>query len=119
MVDLRGRTCSCTCNLNAKGRGLAAALQRGRPAPPRAVVGIERDDINGTFYFNGLGGSNSVLRKSPVTAGIPLRWAEYDLLLPIVCIDEIRPDRVNDDGVRLLPDPGRDHGSDHRDCRRK
>ena len=69
-------------------------------------LGIERDDINQTFYFGlALGGNNTVLPKSPLyRPEYRFKWAEYDLDLANRMLDEIGLSKRNDDGIRLLPD---------------
>src|SRR5690606_33377794 len=69
-------------------------------------LGIERDDINQTFYFGlALGGNNSVLPQSPLfKPEYRYAWAEYDPKRANRLLDEIGLIRRNDDGIRLLPD---------------
>ena len=69
-------------------------------------LGIERDDINQTFYFGlALGGNNSVLPQSPLfKPEYRYEWAEYDPALANRLLDEIGLTRRDDDGIRQLPD---------------
>ena len=69
-------------------------------------LGIERDDINQTFYFGlALAGNNSVLPQSQLyRPEYRYRWAEYDPELANRLLDEIGLTKRNDNGIRLLPD---------------
>jgi peptide/nickel transport system substrate-binding protein len=69
-------------------------------------LGIERDEINQTFYFGlALGGNNSVLPRSPLyKPEYRYEWAEYDLERANRLLDEIGLTERNDEGIRLLPD---------------
>ena len=69
-------------------------------------LGIERDDINQTFYFGlALAGNNSVLPQSQLyRPEYRYRWAEYDPELANRLLDEIGLTERNDEGIRLLPD---------------
>ena len=69
-------------------------------------LGIERDDINQTFYFGlALAGNNSVLPQSQLyRPEYRYRWAEYDPELANRLLDEIGLTKRNDEGIRLLPD---------------
>jgi len=68
-------------------------------------LGINRDDINKTFYFGlGIGGNNSVLPASPLyVPRYRFAWAEYDPAAANRLLDQIGLIR-SDDGVRRLPD---------------
>jgi peptide/nickel transport system substrate-binding protein len=69
-------------------------------------LGIERDDINQTFYFGlALGGNNSVLPQSPLyKPEYRYEWARYDPELANRLLDEIGLTRRDGAGRRLLPD---------------
>ena len=69
-------------------------------------LGIERDDINQTFYFGlALAGNNSVLPQSQLyRPEYRYRWAEYDPEAANRLLDEIGLTKRNDNGIRLLPD---------------
>ncbi|HEX2480066.1 MAG TPA: ABC transporter substrate-binding protein, partial [Geminicoccaceae bacterium] len=101
----RGAHLALYPNLNAKD---AVWRQLFRDVRFRRALslGIERDDINQTFYFGlALGGSNSVLPQSPLyQPEYRYRWAEYDLEVANRLLDEVGLTKRNDDGVRLLPD---------------
>ena len=69
-------------------------------------LGLNRADINKTFYFGlGIGGNNSVLPRSPLYRE-PYRfaWANYDPEAANALLDEIGLRRQGDDGLRFLPD---------------
>jgi peptide/nickel transport system substrate-binding protein len=67
-------------------------------------MGINRDDINQTFYFGlGIGGNNSVLPASPLyEEDYRYAWARYDPAAANRLLDEIG--LKLQDGVRQLPD---------------
>ena len=69
-------------------------------------LGINRDDINLTFYFGlAIPGQNTVLPESPLYQGeYRYEWAEHDPGLANRLLDEIGLIERDDDGVRLLPD---------------
>jgi peptide/nickel transport system substrate-binding protein len=69
-------------------------------------LGIERDDINLTFYFGlAFGGNNSVLPQSPLyKPEYRYEWAGYDLEVANRLLDQIGLTERDDDGIRLLPD---------------
>jgi peptide/nickel transport system substrate-binding protein len=69
-------------------------------------LGINRDDINQTFYFGlAIGGGNSVLPHSPLyKPEYRYRWAEYDVAMANELLDQIGLTERDDDGIRLLPD---------------
>jgi len=69
-------------------------------------LGINRDDINQTFYFGlGIGGSNSVLPASPLyEPEYRYAWAVYDPAAANRLLDEIGLTRRDGRGMRLLPD---------------
>jgi peptide/nickel transport system substrate-binding protein len=69
-------------------------------------LGIQRDDINQTFYFGlALGGNNTVLPKSPLyRPEYRYQWAAYDPGLANRLLDEVGLTKRDDDGIRLLPD---------------
>jgi peptide/nickel transport system substrate-binding protein len=69
-------------------------------------LGVNRDDINKTFYFGlGLGGNNTVLPQSPLyEPEYRYAWATYDPDEANRLLDEIGLTRRDSNGVRLLPD---------------
>jgi peptide/nickel transport system substrate-binding protein len=69
-------------------------------------LGINRDDINLTFYFGlALPGQNTVLPESPLYRGeYRYDWAVHDPDLANRLLDEIGLIERGADGVRLLPD---------------
>jgi peptide/nickel transport system substrate-binding protein len=69
-------------------------------------LGINRDDINQTFYFNlAIPGQNTILPESPLYRGeYRYSWAEHDADLANRLLDEIGLIERDDRGVRLLPD---------------
>jgi peptide/nickel transport system substrate-binding protein len=69
-------------------------------------LGINRDDINQTFYFGlGIGGNNSVLPASPLyETEYRYAWAEYDPAAANRLLDEVGLTRRDRRGMRLLPD---------------
>jgi peptide/nickel transport system substrate-binding protein len=69
-------------------------------------LGINRDDINQTFYFGlGIGGNNSVLPASPLfKPRYRFAWAEYDPAAANRLLDELGLTARDGRGVRLLPD---------------
>ena len=101
----RGAHLALYPNLNAKDE-VWRELFRDVRFRRALSLGIERDDINQTFYFGlALGGNNSVLPQSPLyRPEYRYRWAEYDLDLANRLLDEIGLTKRNDDGIRLLPD---------------
>jgi peptide/nickel transport system substrate-binding protein len=101
----RGAHLALYPNLNAKDE-VWRELFRDVRFRRALSLGIERDDINQTFYFGlALGGNNTVLPKSPLyRPEYRYEWAEYDLDLANRLLDEIGLTKRNDDGIRLLPD---------------
>ena len=69
-------------------------------------LGINRDDINQTFYFGlAIGGNNTVLPRSPLyEPEYRYQWAEHDPELANRLLDEIGLAKRDERGVRLLPD---------------
>ncbi len=69
-------------------------------------LGINREDINQTFYFGlGLTGNNSILPESLLyEPGYRYDWTDYDPEQANRLLDEIGLTEQNSDGVRLLPD---------------
>ena len=69
-------------------------------------LGINRDDINQTFYFGlGIGGNNSVLPASPLyEPEYRFAWASFDPAAANRLLDEIGLTRRDGRGLRLLPD---------------
>jgi len=69
-------------------------------------LGINREDINQTFYFGlGLTGNNSVLPESPLyEPDYRYAWAEHDPAAANRLLDEIGLTERDSRGVRLLPD---------------
>jgi peptide/nickel transport system substrate-binding protein len=69
-------------------------------------LGINREDINKTFYFDlALTGNNSVLPESPLyEPAYRYDWAIYDPAEADRLLDEIGLTRRDSRGVRLLPD---------------
>ena len=69
-------------------------------------LGINRDDINQTFYFGlGIGGNNSVLPASPLyEPEYRYAWATFDPAAANRLLDEIGLTRRDRRGMRLLPD---------------
>jgi peptide/nickel transport system substrate-binding protein len=69
-------------------------------------LGINRDDINQTFYFGlGIGGNNSVLPASPLfRPEYRFAFAEHDPAEANRLLDEIGLLKRDHRGVRLLPD---------------
>ncbi len=68
--------------------------------------GINRADINQTFFFGlGIGGNNSVLPASPLyEERFRFAFADHDPAAANRLLDEIGLTRRDDDGMRLLPD---------------
>jgi peptide/nickel transport system substrate-binding protein len=101
----RGAHLALYPNLNTKDEVWRKVLRDVRFR--RALsLGIERDDINQTFYFGlALGGNNSVLPQSPLyKPEYRYQWAEYDLERANRLLDEIGLTERDDEGIRLLPD---------------
>jgi peptide/nickel transport system substrate-binding protein len=69
-------------------------------------LGVDRDDINKTFYFGlGLTGNNSILPESPLyKEEYRYAWAVHDPQEANRLLDEIGLTRRDSRGVRLLPD---------------
>ena len=69
-------------------------------------LGINRDDINQTFYFGlALPGQNTVLPESPLyKPAYREQWTRHDPQLANRLLDEIGLTGRDGDGVRLLPD---------------
>jgi len=69
-------------------------------------LGVNREDINKTFYFGlALTGNNTVLPESPLyEAEFRYSWAEHDPDEANRLLDEIGLTRRDSRGVRLLPD---------------
>jgi peptide/nickel transport system substrate-binding protein len=101
----RGAHLALYPNLNARDpvwRGLFRDVRFRRALS----LGINRDDINQTFYFGlGIGGNNSVLPASPLyEPKYRFAWAEFDPAAANRLLDEIGLTGRDDRGVRLLPD---------------
>jgi peptide/nickel transport system substrate-binding protein len=101
----RGAHLALYPNLNAKDE-VWRELFRDVRFRRALSLGIERDDINQTFYFGlALGGNNSVLPRSPLyKPEYRYEWAEYDLELANRLLDEIGLTERDAEGIRLLPD---------------
>jgi peptide/nickel transport system substrate-binding protein len=101
----RGAHLALYPNLNAKDE-VWRELFRDVRFRRALSLGIERDDINQTFYFGlAIGGGNSVLPRSPLyNPEYRFDWATYDPALANRLLDEIGLTRRDDDGIRLLPD---------------
>ena len=69
-------------------------------------LGVNREDINKTFYFGlGLAGNNTVLPQSPLyEPEYRYDWAVHDPAEANRLLDEIGLTRRDSRGVRLLPD---------------
>jgi peptide/nickel transport system substrate-binding protein len=69
-------------------------------------LGVNRDDINQTFYFGlGLTGNNSILPESPLyEQAYRYDWATHDPAKANRLLDEIGLTSRDSRGVRLLPD---------------
>ena len=69
-------------------------------------LGVNRDDINQTFYFGlGLTGNNSILPESPLyEEAYRYAWATHDPVEANRLLDEIGLTSRDSRGVRLLPD---------------
>ena len=92
-------------NLNATDEGWRKLFRDARFR--RALsLGINRDDINQTFYFRlAIGGNNTVLPRSPLyQAEYRFQWAEHDPELANRLLDEIGLAERDERGIRLLPD---------------
>jgi peptide/nickel transport system substrate-binding protein len=92
-------------NLNAKDEVWRKLFRDARFR--RALsLGINRDDINQTFYFGlAIGGNNTVLPHSPLyEPEYRYQWAKHDPELANRLLDEIGLAKRDDRGVRLLPD---------------
>jgi peptide/nickel transport system substrate-binding protein len=101
----RGAHLALYPNLNAKDPAWRALFRDVRFR--RALsLGINRDDINQTFYFGlGIGGNNGVLPASPLyKPEYRYAWAEFDPAAANRLLDEIGLARRDERGVRLLPD---------------
>jgi peptide/nickel transport system substrate-binding protein len=101
----RGAHLALFPNLNAKDE-VWRALFRDVRFRRALSLGIERDDINQTFYFGlALGGGNTVLPQSPLyRPEYRYAWADYDPDLANRLLDEIGLTERGDRGIRLLPD---------------
>ena len=101
----RGAHLALYPNLNAKDPVWRALFRD--PRFRRALsLGINRDDINQTFYFGlGIGGNNSVLPASPLyEPEYRYAWTGFDPAAANRLLDEIGLDRRDGRGLRLLPD---------------
>ncbi len=101
----RGAHLALYPNLNAKDPVWRALFRD--PRFRRALsLGINRDDINQTFYFGlGIGGNNSVLPASPLyEPEYRYAWAGFDPAAANRLLDELGLARRDDRGARLLPD---------------
>jgi peptide/nickel transport system substrate-binding protein len=99
----RGAHLALYPNLNATDPVWRALFQDVRFR--RALsLGVNRDDINQTFYFGlGMGGNNTVLPASPLfEKQYRYAWAEHDPAAANRLLDEIGLQMR--DGVRHLPD---------------
>jgi peptide/nickel transport system substrate-binding protein len=69
-------------------------------------LGVNRDDINQTFYFGlGLTGNDSILPESPLyKPEYRYAWATYDPPEANRLLDEIGLTKRDSSGLRLLPD---------------
>jgi peptide/nickel transport system substrate-binding protein len=92
-------------NLNARD-GVWRELFRDARFRRALSLGINRHDINQTFYFGlAIGGNNTVLPQSPLyKPEYRFRWAEHDPELANRLLDEIGLIKRDGRGVRLLPD---------------
>ncbi|MCC2664862.1 MAG: putative oligopeptide transporter, periplasmic oligopeptide-binding protein [Geminicoccaceae bacterium] len=101
----RGAHLALYPNLNAKDPVWRALFRD--PRFRRALsLGIDRDDINQTFYFGlGIGGNNSVLPASPLyEPEYRYAWAGFDPAAANRLLDELGLARQDGRGARLLPD---------------
>jgi peptide/nickel transport system substrate-binding protein len=101
----RGAELALYPNLNAQDATWQALFRDVRFR--RAIsLGINRDDINKTFYFGlALTGNNTILPQSPLyEPEYRYDWAGFDLDAANKLLDEIGLTRRDDRGVRLLPD---------------
>jgi peptide/nickel transport system substrate-binding protein len=101
----RGAHLALYPNLNAADPTWRALFRDARFR--RALsLGINRDDINQTFYFGlALPGQNTVLPESPLyRPEYRNEWATYDPELANRLLDEIGLTRRDGRGMRLLPD---------------
>ena len=101
----RGAHLALYPNLNAKDP-VWRALFRDVRFRRALSLGINRDDINQTFYFGlGIGGNNSVLPASPLyQPEYRYAWAGFDPAAANRLLDELGLARRDDRGARLLPD---------------
>jgi peptide/nickel transport system substrate-binding protein len=101
----RGAELALYPNLNAQDATWQALFRDVRFR--RALsLGINREDINKTFYFGlALTGNNTVLPQSPLyEPEYRYDWAGFDLDAANRLLDEIGLTKRDDRGVRLLPD---------------
>jgi peptide/nickel transport system substrate-binding protein len=101
----RGAHLALYPNLNARDPAWRALFRDVRFR--RALsLGINRDDINQTFYFGlGIGGNNSVLPASPLyQPEYRYAWAGFDPAAANRLLDELGLARRDGRGARLLPD---------------
>ena len=101
----RGAHLALYPNLNALDPAWRALFRDARFR--RALsLGINRDDINQTFYFGlAIPGQNTVLPESPLyEPEYRYQWAKHDPELANRLLDELGLTRRDDRGVRLLPD---------------
>jgi peptide/nickel transport system substrate-binding protein len=92
-------------NLNATDDGWRKLFRDARFR--RALsLGINRHDINQTFYFGlAIGGNNTVLPRSPLfQPEFRFRWADHDPERANQLLDEIGLAERDERGIRLLPD---------------
>lgn len=101
----RGAHLALYPNLNAKD-AVWRALFRDVRFRRALSLGINRGDINKTFYFGlGITGNNSVLPESPLyEPEYRYDWAVYDPKQANRLLDEIGLTARDAEGVRLLPD---------------
>jgi peptide/nickel transport system substrate-binding protein len=101
----RGAHLALYPNLNAEDPAWRALFRDARFR--RALsLGVNREDINQTFYFGlALTGNNSILPESPLyEPEYRFAWATYDPDGANRLLDEIGLTERNSDGIRLLPD---------------
>lgn len=92
-------------NLNVKDPGWRAVL-RNTDVRRALSVGINRRDINQVIFF-GLGheGANTVIPASALyDSKYDKAWAQYDPALADQLLDKAGLDKLDSDGIRLLPD---------------